>query len=114
MKSKKKSDKADSEKLATSLYVYKATESDMSTTIRVSKRDKEALEGLQRRLGTKTMSETLRRAIALAKASDDRFLGNLEALQKVLSAARPSARGTARAPERVDEETAEALAAESA
>ena len=114
MKSKKKSDKVDSEKLATSLYVYKATESDMSTTIRVSKRDKEALEGLQRRLGTKTMSETLRRAIALAKASDDRFLGNPEALQKVLSAARPSARGTARASERVDEETAEALAAESA
>ena len=85
----------------------------MSTTIRVSKRDKEALEGLQKRLGTKTMSETLRRAIALAEANDDRFLGNLEALKKVLSAARPSARGTVRASERVDEEIADALVAES-
>lgn len=86
----------------------------MSTTIRVSKRDKEALEGLRKRLGTKTMSETLRRAIALAGASDDRFAGNIEALQKVLSTARPSAKGVVRASERVDEEVAASLAAESA
>ena len=84
----------------------------MSTTIRVSKRDKEALEGLQRRLGAKTMAETLRRAIALAESSDDRFEGDVGALRRVLSAARPSARRTVRASERVDAEIAQALAAE--
>jgi hypothetical protein len=84
----------------------------LSTTIRVSKRDKEALESLQKRLGTKTMSETLRKAIFLAERNDDEFTGNLEALQRVLSAARPSAKRTVRVSERVDEEIAKALVAE--
>lgn len=83
----------------------------MSTTIRVSRRDKEALEGLQKRLGTRSMSETLRRAVALAEASDGEFRGNLDALQRLLSSARPSARGVVRASEQVDEEIARALAA---
>jgi len=85
----------------------------MSTTIRVSKKDKEALESLQRRLGIRTMSETLRRAISLAEESDDRFSGNLEAFREALFLARPSSKRTVRISERVDEELADAIAAES-
>jgi predicted DNA-binding protein len=96
------------------VYMYTRIQSpSMSTTIRVSKEDKEALEGLKRRLGTRTMSETLKKAIALAEASDDKFVGDLGALSDILSTARRSAKGQVRASERVDEEVAKAIAAES-
>jgi len=85
----------------------------MSTTIRVSKEDREALEALRRRLGTKTMSETLRRAISVAEASADEFRGNLDALGDILSTARRSAKGQVKVSENVDEEVVKAIMAES-
>jgi Ribbon-helix-helix protein, copG family len=84
----------------------------MSTTIRVSKRDKEALEALRRRLGAKTMAETLRKAIALAAADDD-FVGDTGALGDALRSSRSSKDG-GRVSEQVDEELAKAVLAEEA
>ena len=85
----------------------------MSTTIRVSEKDKEALETLRRRIGARTMAETLRYAIATAEAEDERFVGNVDALGELLSAAGRSSAGKVRVTEHVDEELARALAKES-
>jgi hypothetical protein len=82
----------------------------MSTTIRVSRKDKEELVNLGKRLGTKTMSATLRKAIALARASDESFNGKTEALGRTLRFARAS--GSRRTSEHVDKELARALHAE--
>jgi predicted DNA-binding protein len=86
----------------------------MSTTIRVSKRDKEALESLQKRLGTKTMAETLRKAISLAEAADEGFQGNTNELREVLRLSRQWKSGRHDVSEHVDEELAKAIYEESA
>ncbi len=56
----------------------------MSTTIRVSKEDKERLEKLAKRLNADTMSEALRKAIELAEESYDKFTGSLVELASTL------------------------------
>ncbi len=86
----------------------------MSTTIRVSDGDRKALENLRRRIGAKTMAETLRFAIAMAEAGDEKFVGDVAALEDLIRAAGRSAKGKVRVTERVDEELADALAKESA
>lgn len=81
----------------------------VSTTIRVSKKDKEVLESLRRRLGTKTLAETLRRAISLAEENEDTFKGDTQALREALSFSRPSGSGRTRVSEHVDEELENAI-----
>lgn len=85
----------------------------MSTTVRVSRKDKAALEGLQRRLGTKTMAETIRMAISFAEAGDDKFIGDVGALREAIAASRTSGSRNAKVSEHVDEEIAAALLHES-
>jgi predicted transcriptional regulator len=78
----------------------------MSTTIRVSREDKDRLEKLARRLNVGTMTEALRKAIELAEESDDEFRGNLTELANTLRHA--SSRG-GEVSLKVDEELAAAL-----
>lgn len=85
----------------------------MSTTIRVSEKDKEALEALRRRLGARTMADTLRYALSVAEAEDEKFAGDVEALSELLRAAGRSAKGKVKVSERVDEELARVVARES-
>jgi predicted DNA-binding protein len=89
-----------------SIYLQNST---MSTTIRVSRRDKEALESLQRRLGTKTMAETLRKAISMAEASDEGFQGDTNELREVLRLSRQWKSGRHDVSEQVDDELAKAI-----
>lgn len=86
----------------------------MSTTIRVSEEDREALETLRIRIGAKTMAETLRYALAMAEAEDEAFVGDIGALKELLRASGRSSRGKVSVTERVDEELARVLAKESA
>jgi len=78
----------------------------MSTTIRVSKQDKERLERLAQRIKAKSLAEALRRALDSAEEADERFSGSLEALSRMLRSARAVGGGVS---SRVDEELAKAL-----
>jgi predicted DNA-binding protein len=78
----------------------------MSTTIRVSKEDKERLTNLAKRLKARSMAEALRRAVAIAEENDERFQGNLAALRKTLLYSGQRGRRTS---EHVDEELAKSL-----
>ncbi len=78
----------------------------MSTTVRVSKQDRERLVNLARKLKTKSIAEALRKAIEMAEEGDERFTGNLAALKETLGYA--GERG-ARVSEQVDEELAKLL-----
>jgi Ribbon-helix-helix protein, copG family len=77
-----------------------------SSTIRVPKRDKERLERLAKKTGSKKLSEAFRFALSAAERETDRFHGNIEAL----IIARKSARAIdGRVSENVDEILAEGL-----
>lgn len=78
----------------------------MSTTIRVSREDKERLERLAKRMKAKSFAEALRRALESAEEADERFSGSLEALSKTLRSARAVGGDVS---SRVDEELAKAL-----
>jgi hypothetical protein len=78
----------------------------MSTTVRISKGDKERLARLARRLKVQTLAEALRRALAKAEEGDEQFMGDLDALARTLRSARPVGGNVS---ERVDEELAKAL-----
>ncbi len=78
----------------------------MSTTIRVSKEDKERLVNLAKRLKAGSMAEALRRALTMAEESDEKFQGNMAALKKTLAYSGERGR---RISERIDEELAESL-----
>ncbi len=79
----------------------------MSTTIRVSRGDKERLVRLAKKFNAKTMTEALRKALEKAEESDERFEGNLNALTETLRSA--GARG-GDISRKVDQELASALA----
>lgn len=51
-----------------------------SATIRVPKRDRERLERLARKTGSKKLSEAFRFALAAAERETDTFHGDIEAL----------------------------------
>ena len=78
----------------------------MSTTIRVSREDKERLERLAKRMKAKSFAEALRKALESAEEADERFSGNLEALSKTLRSARAVGGDVS---SRVDEELAKAV-----
>lgn len=84
------------------------------STIRVSDKDREALETLRKRIGAKTMAETPRYAIAMADADEEKFAGNLDALEALLRASGRSSTGKVRVTEQVDGELGRAVADESA
>ncbi len=81
----------------------------MSTTIRIQKRDKDRLERLARRTGTKRLSEAFRFALSAAERESDRFKGNMRALSEAQKSV--GSRG-GNVSERIDEELADALAEE--
>ncbi len=78
----------------------------MSTTIRVTREDKERLVNLAKRLKARSMAEALRRAVTIAEESDEKFQGNLAALRKTLVHSGEHGR---RISERIDEELAKSL-----
>jgi predicted transcriptional regulator len=78
----------------------------MSTTIRVSKDDKERLVRLAKRLNAKTMTEVLRMALTKAEEGNEHFEGNLNALSKTLRNARAHGGNVSK---KVDEELAKAI-----
>ena len=86
----------------------------MSTTIRVSEKDRESLEALKKRIGAATIAETVRYAIAMAEAGDEKFSGDVGALGDLLRASGRSSRGRVRVAEDVDAALALVLAEESA
>ncbi|MDG6910090.1 MAG: hypothetical protein JRN08_06945 [Nitrososphaerota archaeon] len=86
----------------------------MSTTIRISEKDRESLEALRKRIGAATITETVRYAIAMAEAGDEKFTGDVGALDELLRAAGRSSKGRVKAAENVDEELARVLTEESA
>lgn len=89
--------------------VYLSTRT-MSTTIRVSLRDKQRLVRFARKVNASSLAEALRIALAMAEERLEAFQGNLEALKEVLKHAKTAGGGVS---ERVDEELARILRAES-
>jgi predicted DNA-binding protein len=79
----------------------------MSTTIRVSRDDKERLARLAKKFNAKTMAEALRKALEKAEESDERFEGNLDALTETLRSAGARGEDISR---KVDQELAKLLA----
>ena len=63
--------------------------SSSTTTIRVPRRDKERLERLARKTGTRRLSEAFRFALSSAERETEKFHGNVEALLKAHKSARP-------------------------
>ncbi len=79
--------------------------SALSTTIRVSKSDKERLSILAKRLNVQSMAEALRIAVTAAEEQDEKFVGNLAALRETL---RHTASAGGNISENVDDEVARA------
>lgn len=78
----------------------------MSTTIRVSREDKQRLARLAKRLSLDTMTEALRKAIEIAEESDEKFKGDLGALTRTLRHAVSHGKNVS---ERADQELAKAI-----
>lgn len=78
----------------------------MSTTIRVSRDDKERLARLAKRMNAKTMTEALRMVLEKAEEGDEHFTGNLGALSKTLGSARARGGGVSM---KIDQEVAKAI-----
>ena len=81
----------------------------MSTTIRISREDKERLERLAKKTNTKTLTEAFRLALKSAEQADEAFRGNTAALAETLRFAGPSSKTKVRISEQVDEELGRAL-----
>jgi len=77
-----------------------------SATIRVPKRDRERLERLARKTGSKKLSEAFRFALSAAERETDTFHGDIESLIR----ARKSVRSVGgNVSENIDENLAESL-----
>lgn len=77
-----------------------------SVTIRVPKRDRERLERLARKTGSKKLSEAFRFALSAAERETDAFHGNVEALVRAQKSVRSVGGNVS---ENIDENLAESL-----
>ncbi len=83
----------------------------MSTTIRISLKDKERLAKFAKKVNAPSLAEAFRIALAIAEEKLEEFRGDVGALKELLSHAKVVGRDTS---ERVDEELAEVLRSEGA
>ena len=82
----------------------------MSTTIRVSLEDKERLARFAKKVNASSLAEAFRIALSMAEEKLEEFKGDLEALKELLRHAKAIGGDIS---ERVDEELARILQAES-
>ena len=78
----------------------------MSTTIRISLKDKERLANFAKKVNAPTLAEAFRIALTLAEEKLEDFKGDVNALRDLLRRSKPVGGD---ASERVDEELAKAL-----
>ncbi len=84
--------------------------SRMSTTIRISLKDKERLARFAKKVNASSLAEAFRIALSMAESSLEEFKGDINALKKLLKHTKPVG---GQISERVDEELAKIIRRES-